>query len=183
MKKLLQNKFLRADGGVAAIEMAFVLPIMLMLYFGLVDLTTVISYNRKVTSLANATADLVGQNRNTVASSQITDYFKVTNLIMKPKPPAEVTVNIYAFRNESGTINQKWSQSNGGSAACTGTPPTAGMEDLMEAGNDLIVAQVCMKHKTFMGKLLGKYIIGDDEMKIEQIITLRPRSSLQINKV
>jgi Flp pilus assembly protein TadG len=180
MKLLRENKFLRAEGGVAAIEMAFVLPIMLMLYFGLVDLTTLISYNRKVTSLANATADLVGQNRNSVSTAQVSDYFKIANLIMKPKPVGQVTINVTVYRNESGSIVQKWTRNNGGSETCT-AQVTTGMTALMEAGNDLIVAQVCMRHKTFMGKLLGKYIIGDDEMKLEQSITLRPRSSLQIN--
>ena len=44
--------------GVAGIEAAFIFPVMLMIYFGLLDLTTVLSANRRVTQMARTLADL-----------------------------------------------------------------------------------------------------------------------------
>ena len=44
--------------GVAGIEAAFIFPVMLMVYFGLLDLTTMLSANRRVTQMAMHSAQL-----------------------------------------------------------------------------------------------------------------------------
>ena len=55
-------RFRKDQSGVAALEIAFIMPFLLFLYFGLVDLTAMISLNRKVTYSASVVADLVTQN-------------------------------------------------------------------------------------------------------------------------
>ena len=47
--------------GVASIEMAFIFPAMVLVYFGLVDATNVLSANRRVTPTASTLANLVTQ--------------------------------------------------------------------------------------------------------------------------
>ena len=180
MKKMLQN-FTKADSGVAAIEMAFILPFMLILYLGLVDLTGLISYNRKVTAVASATADLVGQNRGTVIKTDIDDYFKVAGMILNPIPDADVKVRVFGYRKSGSSVSKIWQVDNGKGSACSGEPSTTGMIDLMVANNDLVVAQTCAKYKTFVGEIVGVKILGDTEFTVEQEITLRPRASLLLD--
>lgn len=177
------RSFRRADKGVAAIETAFILPFMLLLYFGLVDLTGLISFNRKVTSVASATADLVGQNRTSILKSDVEDYFKVVKLIMNPTPDSKVKVVVYNYRFDAAanTVKLTWKVDNGKGPACTDAPNTSGMKALMSAGNDLIVAQSCMKYTPYVATFLGKNVLGETEFDVEQIVTLRPRSSLQLN--
>ena len=62
MKNQLR-KFFRETRGIAAIEIAFILPFMLLIYFGLFDITALVSVNRKVTYSASIVADLVAQNK------------------------------------------------------------------------------------------------------------------------
>jgi TadE-like protein len=181
MKLLLARRFLKAEGGVAAIEMAFILPFMLILYFGLVDLTGLISYNRKVTAIASATADLVGQNRGTVLKTDITDYFKVAGMILNPIPEDDVKVRIFGYRKVGTSVNKIWQIDNGKGPTCGGEPSTSGMLTLMVAGNDLVVSQTCAKYKTFVGEILGQKILGDTEFNVRQEITLRPRASLTLD--
>ena len=45
--------FFRNVRGVAGIEAAFIFPVMLLIYFGLLDLTSVLSANRRVTQMAS----------------------------------------------------------------------------------------------------------------------------------
>ena len=175
------KKYLHADSGVAAIEMSFILPFLLLLYFGLLDLTGLVSFNRKITSVASSIADLIGQNKNQVELAEIQDYFFAIDLIMKPTPPSSVSVNVFGYRLVGGTVVKIWQTSNGKGPGCTNSVDTAGMAALMAAGNDLIVAQACMKYKPYVTNFLGDSVIGNSNFNVEQIVTVRPRSSLVSN--
>jgi TadE-like protein len=173
--------FRKAETGAAAVEMAFVLPFMLLLYFGLVDLTGLISFNRKITAVASSTADLVGQNQGVVLEPSITDYFKVAGLIMNPTPDSAVKVRIFVYRDVAGTVTQMWTKDNGKGPGCANAPATATMKPLMTAGNDLIVAQACMKFEPYVANFMGTSILGKTQFDVEQIVTLRPRATLTMN--
>ena len=49
------------DSGLAAIEFAFVLPLMLAIYLGIVELSNGLTASRKVDLVAHAMSDLTGQ--------------------------------------------------------------------------------------------------------------------------
>jgi Flp pilus assembly protein TadG len=181
VKNISFKTFLRAETGVAAIEMAFIMPFMLLLYFGLVDLTGLISLNRKITSVASATADLVGQNSTTVTKTDINDYLKVVKLIMNPTPDSKVKVVVYNYRYDGTNVNLQWKVENASSVTCTTAPSTAGMNLLMTAGNDLVVAQACMDYTPYVTSFMGETLLGKTVFDVEQIVTLRPRASLQLN--
>lgn len=182
MRKKFLRSYLRADGGVAAIEAAFILPFLVVLFFGLLDITEMISYNRRVTAAASSVGDLVGQNRVYVTETAITDYFKAATLIMKPKSDASLRVVVHGFRKTGSTVTKEWTVDNGKGAACSTTPtPTTVPVNLMTAGNDLIITQACMQYKPLVGNALGNSIIGGSMFKLEQTIVLRPRSSLTLD--
>jgi Flp pilus assembly protein TadG len=64
MARGLQHRIgaLRLDtGGIAAVEFAFVLPIMLTLYLGCVEVTQGVIANRQITAVARTIADLASQ--------------------------------------------------------------------------------------------------------------------------
>jgi Flp pilus assembly protein TadG len=70
--------------GVAAIEAALILPVMLMIYFGLLDLTTVLSANRRVTQMASTLADLVTQSPGTTTKAELAGFYRASTAIMDP---------------------------------------------------------------------------------------------------
>lgn len=72
------------DGrGVAAIEFAMLLPIMLMLFFGTVIFSSAIAVDRKVTLMAQTFSNLVSQNY-AVTAVQLQNFFNADNAIMTP---------------------------------------------------------------------------------------------------
>lgn len=170
------NRFRKDVRGVAAIEMAFIMPFLLFLYFGLIDLTAMISFNRKITYSASVVADLVTQNSTTVTASAIDDYFDAVELVMSPTSLDDVRIDIYQYRNVSGTITNQWKKSSTGGTACA-APSTTGMSDLMTDSNDLIVTVVCMNYSPYIASFLGKAILGATSFTLSEQIALRPRQS------
>jgi Flp pilus assembly protein TadG len=166
--------------GVAAIEMAMVMPILLIMFFGLFDLTQLISLNRKVTYAASVVADLVTQNETTVVEADMDDYFDAAKLVMKPLDISNVRVEIYQFRDLSGTITNQWNKKSAGGTSC-GTPSTVGLDDLMDDGNDVIVAAVCTTYTPFVASFLGQSLLGATTFNMSEEIALRPRQSTTLN--
>jgi Flp pilus assembly protein TadG len=60
-RKLAAATFGTSDAGLAAVEFAFVLPLMLAIYLGIVELSNGLSASRKVDLVAHAMSDLTGQ--------------------------------------------------------------------------------------------------------------------------
>lgn len=174
------TRFRKDSRGIAAIEMAFIMPFLLFLYFGLVDLTAMISLNRKVTYAASVVADLVTQNNSTVTSANIDDYVKAIELVMKPTTINSVRVEVYMFRKVSGTPKAKWRKFSPGGSIC-GTPSSSGMDPLMTDSNDLIVGVVCTKYTPYIATFLGKSILGATTFHMTEQIALRPRQSTTLD--
>ncbi len=174
IKQLIRLR--RDQSGVAALEVAFIMPFLLFMYFGLVDLTAMISLNRKVTYAASVVADLVTQENATVTSASIDDFFNAAALVMKPTPMTNIRVHVYQYRSTAGVITSQWNRPSATGSACA-TPSTAGMSNLMTDGNDLIVAVVCTQYTPYIATFLGQNILGATTFTMSEQIALRPRQS------
>ncbi len=171
------KSFLKADNGIAAIETALILPFLLILYFGMIDITALISFNRKITYSSSVVADLVSQNRTSVLKSTLDDYYNAAELVMAPTPAANVRTEVYGYRDVAGTITQIWKTSSGTGPTCSTMPDTSAMPALMTASNDIIVAITCMDYTPYVGTFLGEELIGGTSFNVEQAIMVRPRST------
>jgi len=156
--------------GVAAIEMAFIFPFMVILYIGLVDVTNLISANRRVTLAASTVADLVTQMSTTITSGDINGFFNAIEPIMEPFPADDVKAEVFAYRKNGANAELIWQKNNGGT--CGGAPSTAGLINLMTDANDLVTARVCVEFIP-----LFSHVLGSNPFKPEHQLTLRPRES------
>ena len=78
------------EDGVAAVEFALILPIMLLVYIGSVEASLAITMDRKVQSVAGALGDLVARSDTTIPADTLEDYFKAAGGIMTPYPTDEL---------------------------------------------------------------------------------------------
>ena len=103
---------LRRDAsGVAAVEFALIFPIMLVAFFGTVEICAAVAIDRKVTLTARTISDLTSQQQSTVASANLTGIFTYGIYILAPYPTSplkEQVSEIYVDSNGKATI--KWSQ-------------------------------------------------------------------------
>jgi Flp pilus assembly protein TadG len=163
--------------GVASIEMAFIFPVMVLVYFGLVDATNVLSANRRVTLTASTLADLVTQAPGTIVTADIDDFFDASSAIMEPFNSSAISLEVYEYKLDgSNNAVLSWNHKNPG-ASC-GTAPTVDdqMKLLMTEGNDIVIARVCYTYKWVIGK-----IFGSAPMTLSNQLVLRPRQATSID--
>lgn len=177
MKRMFRN-FLRETRGVAAIEVALVMPVMFFLYFGLFDITTLVGVNRKVTYAASVVVDLIAQHKTSVLQSDIANYYNASDMVMSPIDLAAVRVEVYGYRISGTTISQVWKTNNAHGSSCGAAPSTGAMAPLMVSENDLVVTRVCTTYTPVITTFLGRTILPDPSIVVSETITERPRSSL-----
>ncbi|QQR36085.1 pilus assembly protein [Devosia oryziradicis] len=109
---LAKMRLLRlGEAGTAAVEFALVLPVMLMLYIGSVEVTGLISVDRKLQSAAGSLGDLVARSDTTITAATLKDYFKAAGGIMTPNPVAglrQVVTQVQVLAD--GTTKVVWSR-------------------------------------------------------------------------
>jgi len=170
--------------GVAVVEFAFVAPIMLFLLVASVDLGNAITTNRKITAAAQATADLVAQERQ-LSDAEVDNAFNAFDMMLSPFDPAERNATIYSvvMDEDDGTLSVDWEEKRGF------TPPAAttiGLPDgLLTPGNSIIVVKANYNHQTFLGGLLLPLLgtVGGGSYRMEDEAFLRPRRVLFIPRV
>ena len=99
--------FVNNCGGVAAVEFAFIVPLMLVLFFGTIDFSQGVAVSRKVTIMARTLADLTSQNTS-VTTTQLNNFFTASTAVMTPYPAApEICVEIRSFSNSDAEMAEK----------------------------------------------------------------------------
>jgi Flp pilus assembly protein TadG len=162
--------------GVAAIEMAFIFPVMLVIYFGLVDVTNLLSANRRVTLTSSTIADLVTQASGTVTNADLEGFFNAASPIMDPFSADQMGLELFAYELDGDNNAQlMWEKRNGGTSCGASPSATTEMVSLMQAGTGLILARVCYTWEPIAGK-----VIGSDPVTVEDQMVLRPRQSSTI---
>jgi Flp pilus assembly protein TadG len=105
--------------GIAATEFAVIVPIMLVLFFGVVEFSSGVAIDRKVTLIARTLSDLTSQTppltqqatSATILDSDLQNIFTAGIATMYPYPPALVKATIseiYVDTNQRATI--QWSR-------------------------------------------------------------------------
>ncbi len=119
-------RLFRDRRAVAAIEFAFIAPILLIMFFGTVEFTGAIAVKRRVTTMARTVSDLTSQAA-VVNDTDFANFFAASTGIMMPydATPVKMTVNLLYVDPSSGQVHVEWSKAYGGAVALTAgqTPP------------------------------------------------------------
>ena len=97
------GRLLRDRDGLAAVEFAFVAPILIMAYFGVAELCGALLDQRKTSHVASAIGDLTAQY-SAPTSTDISNFFAAGQTIMSPSPTTTLQMRISAVQeNAAGT--------------------------------------------------------------------------------
>ncbi len=143
---------------VAAVEFALILPLLITLYVGTVEVATLYSADHKVATVANTMADLVARSKNEITSAELTKYFDAARTIMQPYTTTGLgqVVSLLSV-DSSGVAKVKWSVKNGTATARTvdSTYPLASTTKINElargASGWLVVSEITYPHKPIVG--------------------------------
>ena len=97
--------------GLAAVEFAMIFPIMVVLYFGVVEFASAIAVDRKATQVARTLSDLTSQSMS-VADADIKNFGEAAKAIMTPYPPSPLVSSITEvyIDKTSGVARVQWSK-------------------------------------------------------------------------
>ncbi|MES2601124.1 MAG: TadE/TadG family type IV pilus assembly protein [Pseudomonadota bacterium] len=172
--------------GVAAVEFAFIVPLMLVLLFGMIDTSSGVAINRKVTLTARTVSDLVSQGA-TVSSTDLSNFFKMGSAVMTPYQVTTATleqrvsaVSVDASKNAKVVWSYK-AAVNGGTATVTkgyeaGATVTTIPANLLVANTQLIWSEVTYNYIPIVGYVLGKAVIP-----LSEDTFTRPRQSNKVD--
>jgi Flp pilus assembly protein TadG len=111
-KMSLRVRDLLSDrSGLAAVEFAMIFPIMVVLYFGVVEFSSAIAVDRKATQVARTLSDLTSQSMS-VADTDIKSFGEAAKAIMTPYPPSPLVSSITEVYIDkvSGVARVQWSK-------------------------------------------------------------------------
>lgn len=173
--------------GVAALEFALLAPLMVMIYFGLSELTEGLMASRKTAHVASAIGDLTAQAPG-LTPLQIGDIFNVGASLMMPFPTAG---NILKQRVTSVTVDANniprvdWSQATAGyTALAKGSAvtlplapkalPTDPDKPFIGVGQSVVMAEA---HYAFTSPV-ARYLPATSDMQGQ--VYLMPRSGVAV---
>lgn len=169
-------RFLRCRRAVAATEFALVLPVMLLVLAGTVELGNALLVDRKVTRAAHIAADLVAQARQ-ISSSELDDVFDAVEEILAPFPPnMRVTLSSVYFDPSDNATRVVWSQARNASPRSAGSSFTLPQANMLVAGESVIVAEISYPYQPLFVDLILSSITLSDEAY------LKPRRSAQVQR-
>lgn len=176
-----QNRLRRLAGfrkdrrGVAAVEFAMIVPLMLMMFMGAVEFSQAITVDRRVSQVAGSTADLVARAK-TISTSEMTGIMQVVEELIKPYDHTllKMTVlNVAASPTDATDTKVCWAYShNGGTASYSKNDPYSLPSGIVAAGDSVIVTEVRYAYEP----LIFDYFIKSTR-NLEEKFYLKPRLS------
>jgi len=169
------GRLARDQRGVSAVEFAMLLPFMLTLYLGGVEVSQGVAMDRKTTMVVRAVADLAAQT-TTITNTDMTNILNASASVVAPYSAAslKVTVSSVSIDGQSrATI--KWSDAYNTTARSAGqsvTLPAA----LLVANTTLIWGEVQYAYTPTIGYVLTGTLNLSDQ------IYMRPRLSACVTR-
>lgn len=176
--KRLARRLAAARSGASAIEFAFILPVMLILYTGAVEVNNALTVYRRTMQVATTAADLTAQVKS-VTKTDIADIQAAATSILTPYsagPLKIVLTSVVANDNNVGKV--EWSCANTGAARTKGSTYQV-PSGLTEPDSSVIVAEVTYAFKPLIG--LTEFF-SPGAYNMERTFYARPRRSLTVKK-
>jgi Flp pilus assembly protein TadG len=126
-KQHLERRFIRLvrdQRGVSAVEFALLLPLMVTLYLGTVEVSQAITADRKVTLTTRTVADLISQ-ATTINNANMSDILNASAAVMYPYSASKLKVTVSSVTiDANGKATVDWSDSYNGTARAVGSTVT-----------------------------------------------------------
>jgi Flp pilus assembly protein TadG len=163
-------RFARDGRGVSAVEFAMLLPLMVTIYLGTVEISQGVGIDRKVTLTTRTVADLASQV-SSISSTDMTNILTASSAVIFPYDASKLKVTVSSLSIDSNKVAKvAWSCTLNGTKRTTGltvTLPTA----LDIANTSLIWSEVSYNYTPTIG-----YVVTGT-LNLSDQIYMRPRLS------
>ncbi len=167
--------FAKEQRGLAALEFAMLLPMMMTLYVGSVETLDRRRHHRKVTIAAHTIADLSSQF-TTIADSDMTNILNAATDIIYPYPSANLQAVVSELSiNAQGQATVVWSDTLNGTARTVGSTVTI-PSNLAVPNTYLLLGETAYNYKPTYGYVVTGTLALSDQ------IYMRPRQSNSVTR-
>jgi Flp pilus assembly protein TadG len=183
------RRFPGAREGVAAIEFAFIAPILIFFYLGMAETCQLIMAQRRVSHTAAALADLVTQDTD-IGAQEMLEIFEAGCTIMSPFPsedmPEKLRMRVTSVRGSDAPATDKrvnWSENNGRGLADlpdNSIVPFTVATPLATASETVVVSEASYTYKSSVGFLITtKAVSHRSEMRPRRssVVTFTPATT------
>src|ERR1700675_4911043 len=156
-------RFVNDRGGVAAVEFAMLLPMMMTLYLGSVEVSQGVATNRKVTLTAHALADLATQYTD-ITNADMSNILNAGSAILAPYSPAKLQEVVSELAiNAQGVASVVWSDTLNGTARSVG--PVFNVRSSLAVPNSyLVLSEVQYSYNPTYGYVLTGTLTLTDQI-------------------
>ena len=164
-------KALKKDqDGVSAIEFALIAPVMVLLYFGGIELSFLLEADRRVTTVTATIGDLTSRAES-LDTDDVADIFAASNQLILPYDPNITQLRISSLvADENGAITVDWSDG----CRTIARPPGSTVPDLPNGivpdSGSVIMAEVSYNYQSSI-----QYLPVTQNINLEDRFFLRPR--------
>lgn len=160
--------------GAAAVEFALLVPLLALLYLGVVEVTQGAMAEQRVAHTASAIGDLVAQSTSTT-SAEVTDIFSVGDTIMAPYPTSGLQMRVSSLTADAnGNVTVAWSQSSGMTALNKGATMSSLPASIVNANESVVMGETKYAYQSVFGVVLPHPIV------FSETYYLHPRLSTQV---
>jgi len=162
---------MRVDrSGIAATEFAVIVPIMLVMFFGTVEISSGVAVDRKVTLMARTLSDLTSQSTS-VSDNDMTNFFAASAAIMTPYSSAPTNATISELYVDPNTLQARVQWSKGAAPRSVSSIVTIPVQ-LSVGGTYLIFSEVSYQYVPTIG-----YVMAKSGVTLSDSAFTRPRQS------
>jgi len=131
------KQFARAQHGMAVVEFALVLPMLMTMFYGCIEITRYILVVQKVEKLAHTVADVTAQSR-VVTTASLNQLLDATSDIMNPFGTGAnsrvIITSLYRPPGATSTASVNWRHFGGGTLTATSQLGAVGATPTMPGG-------------------------------------------------
>lgn len=173
------STFRAATAGVSAVEFALILPVMLLLYSGSVELSEALAVDRKANRVSSTICDLVSQETD-VTSAEMQNIFDASSAIMEPYPSGSV-LKMELIVVDIGASSQTvaWSRARQGGTTTTpfakgAASPITVPSSIAVTGTQVVVARITYSFTPAFSFYLQS-LYKTKNYDLQHIFMMRPR--------
>lgn len=170
-----RRHFLAATDGIAAVEFALLLPLLLLVLFGTIELGTAIVIKSKLRTAASTVAEIANQY-TTIQNSDMSGILGAAAAIITPYSVSNTSVVISEITiNNKGDASVTWSDALNGTARTTGSSITV-PSGVAVANTVLLLGEVSYLYSPAFGYAMT------GPMTMSETLYAMPRSGSSITR-
>ncbi len=150
------RKLISDNGGFAAVEFAMVVPIMIMMLLGSVEVSDALTVDGRINIISSSISDVVARS-TPVTKTDLRDIFKFGHILIGRYDIGSVKTEVVSLEPDlvTGVMKVVWSyNSDGGAPYAAGSSYPGNWDGMASAPNSLVLVKTKYNYRSPIGQFI-----------------------------